>query len=247
MKTIDFTYYIERYNAGEMSDPERIWFEKELEANGNLRNEVELRKKTDEVLKNRDIISLRNKLSSIEMTRKERAVTKPQKQLYLSFAASIAVLAIVGSIIIFADNNLSSGDIMKHYYEEYKPASGQRSAGSVKNELFTQGLECFQTHDYRNAALYFSKVIESEPNDMYATLLNGISNFEDSKYGDAKKSFGTVIDDNKNLYIDQAQWYLALCYIQTQEKQKAIQILKIISDEGGFYAKKSKKILRKID
>ena len=30
MKTIDFSYFIERYNAGEMSDAEKEWFQKEL-------------------------------------------------------------------------------------------------------------------------------------------------------------------------------------------------------------------------
>ena len=36
MKTIDFSYFIERYNAGEMSDAEKLWFEKELEGDKNL-------------------------------------------------------------------------------------------------------------------------------------------------------------------------------------------------------------------
>jgi len=37
MKTIDFSYFIERYNANEMSDAERTWFRKELDGNDQLR------------------------------------------------------------------------------------------------------------------------------------------------------------------------------------------------------------------
>jgi len=66
MKTIDFSYYIERFIAGEMSDTEKQWFLKELEANENLRHEVNLRKQTDEILKKKDVMTLRNKLSEIE-------------------------------------------------------------------------------------------------------------------------------------------------------------------------------------
>jgi hypothetical protein len=33
MKTIDFSYFVERYNAGEMDQNERVWFKKELEGN----------------------------------------------------------------------------------------------------------------------------------------------------------------------------------------------------------------------
>ena len=60
MKSIDFSYYIERYNAGEMSDAERLWFQKELKGNETLLAEVNHRKNTDEVLKNQNIILLRN-------------------------------------------------------------------------------------------------------------------------------------------------------------------------------------------
>ena len=55
MKTIDFSHFIERYIAGEMGEDEKQWFEKELEGNENLRSEVDLRKKTDLVLKNQNI------------------------------------------------------------------------------------------------------------------------------------------------------------------------------------------------
>ena len=62
MKTIDFSYFIERYNAGEMDDAEKQWFTKELKDNEKLRKEVELRRVTDTILKNQDQMNLRNKL-----------------------------------------------------------------------------------------------------------------------------------------------------------------------------------------
>jgi hypothetical protein len=249
MKTIDFSYFIERYNAGEMSDAERLWFDKELKENKKLRDEVNLRKKTDEVLKNQDLISLRNKLSSIERSRSAKPIspTRSGKQIYIKYAAIIAGAVIIGSLVFFSGRNLSTEEILNRYTTEYKPTSNQRSSEVVSNEYFKQGLEYFDTHDYKNAAFYFSKVVESEPKDMYANLLSGISNYEVSKYSEAKQSFGIVIDDKKNLYIDQAQWYLALCFLQTEEKEKSIQLLKKIKNEGGYFAKNAKIILRKIN
>ena len=99
MKTIDFSYFIERYNAGEMSDTEKQWFLKELEGNIELRNEVELRKRTDEILKKQDVLSLRNKLSQIERNRNEvtKQVSSPVKT-YIRYAAVIAALVLIGSI-----------------------------------------------------------------------------------------------------------------------------------------------------
>jgi len=248
MKTIDFSYFIERYNAGEMSDAEKLWFDKELIGNEKLRDEVNLRKQTDEVLKNQDLISLRNKLTSIERSRSVKIPeTKTKKHLHIKYAAIIAVAVIIGSLAIFSGKSLSTDEILKRYIVEYKPISNLRTSGVVSNEYFTQGLEYFDTHDYKNAAFYFSKVVESEPKDMYANLLSGISNYEVSKYSEAKQSFGIVIDDKKNLYIDQAQWYLALCFLQTDEKEKSIQLLEKIKNEGGYFAKNAKVILRKIN
>jgi len=248
MKTIDFSYFIERYNAGEMNDAEKLWFDKELNGNKKLRDEVNLRKKTDEVLKSQDLISLRIKLSAIERSRSVKAQdTKPKRHLNIKYAAVIAAALIVGSLAIFSGKNLGTEEILKRYTVDYKPTTNQRSSGAIANEYFTQGLEYFNTHDYKNAALYFSKVVESEPKDMYANLLSGISNYEVSKYSEAKQSLGIVIDDKKNLYIDQAQWYLALCFLQTDEKEKSIQLLKKIKTEGGYFAKNAKVILRKIN
>jgi tetratricopeptide (TPR) repeat protein len=245
MKTIDFSYFIERYNAGEMSDAEKLWFDKELEGNDQLQEEVNLRKRTDVILNNKDIISLRNKLSGIEKMRTEsNHVRKSKRPVYVKSSIILAVIVLTVGLAIFPGKNLNNDEILSRYYKEYTPTAGQRSIETVKNENFTQALEYFETHDYRNAALYFNKVIESNPKDMSATLLHGISNFEESKYREAKQSFGKVIDDNRNLYIDQAQWYLALCYLRTDEKERAVKLMEIIGNEGGFYARDAKKILR---
>jgi hypothetical protein len=87
-------------------------------------------------------------------------------------------------------------------------------------------------------------VLENKPNDMQTVLLKGVANFEEKKYPEAKQSFGKVIDDKNNLYIDQAQWYLALCYLNTNETDKAKQLFKLIGKEDGIYKNDAKKIIR---
>ena len=246
MKTIDFSYFIERYNAGEMSDSEKQWFEKELEGNDKLRNEVNLRKRTDEILKNQNVISLRNKLSSIENQRKEagKSAKDPKKIRYIRYAAVIAALILIGSITLFTGKSLNNETIMKKYYKVYEPPTSQRSATTGTDADFTLALEFYNTRDYERAAVLFNKVLENKPNDMEVVLLNGVSNFEEKKYPEAKQSFGKVINDKNNLYIDQAQWYLALCYVNTNETDKAKQLFKTIVKEGGIYKDNARKIIR---
>jgi len=247
MKTIDFSYFIERYNAGDMSDAEKQWFRKELDGNEKIRNEVNLRKRTDEVLKNQNIISLRNKLSGIEKRREANIpVRNSKKPAYLNYAAVIAGLVLIGSIAMFSGKNLSSEEIMNRYYKAYEPPTSQRSGQSETNADFTLALEFYNTHDYEKAAIFFNKVLESNPRDMQSVLLNGVANFEDKKYPDAKQSFVNVINDNNNLFIETAKWYLAMCYVKTDEREKAFQLLEIIKKEGGIYRNDAKKIIRKL-
>lgn len=250
MKTIDFSHFIEKYLAGEMGEDERKWFEKELEGNKNLSSEVNLRKNTDLILRDQNVISLRNKLSHMEKKRKEKeadiTAKRSHKPAYIRYAAVVTALAVIGSVILFTGRNNNSDEVISRFYKTYDPPASQRSLQSVENADFSLALEFYNTNDYANAALFFSKVVESNPKDMQSVLLNGVSNFEDQKYPEAKISFTTVINDNNNLFIETARWYLALCYIKTDETVKAVNQLESIAGENGIYSKNARKILRKL-
>ena len=248
MKTIDFSYFIERYNAGEMDEAEKQWFRKELAGNEKLRREVDLRNKTDNILKNQDLLNLRNKLNAIE---KQREVSIPAKKQggrpVIKYAAVLAALIIIGGLMMFSNSRkMSSDEIISRYYKPYETAASSRSPEIVKNNDYTLALDYYDIHDYRNAAIYFNKVVESEPGNMQSTLLNGISNFENHNYPAAKSSFSKVIQDNDNFYIDHAQWYLAMCYIITEEKAKAVKQLSLIKNSNTIYRKDARKVLRSL-
>lgn len=246
MKTIDFSYFIERYNAGEMDESEKEWFRKEMEGNEKLRREVELRKKTDMLLKERDIMNLRNKLNDIEKHRKEPVPAAKQKKLPgIRYAAVVAGLIVIGSIALMSKGKPDNDELISRYYQPYEIAAISRSASTGSGtDNFRLAVEYYNIRDYRNAAVYFSRVLDDNPGDMRTELLNGISNFEIQNYPEASGSFSKVIADKNNFYIDHAQWYLALCYIKTGDTDKAVSQLEKIEDSRTIYRKEAKKILR---
>jgi tetratricopeptide (TPR) repeat protein len=156
----------------------------------------------------------------------------------------MAGIVIIGSLMIFRGKNLSSEDILKQYYKVYEPPTSQRSANAGTDADFTLALEFYNAHDYDKAAALFNKVLGSKPNDMQTVLLIGVTNFEEKKYPEAKQSFGRVIDDKNNLYVDHARWYLALCYLNTSETEKAKQLFTLIGSENGIYQNDARKIVR---
>ena len=172
MKTIDFSHFIEKYLAGEMGEDEKKWFEKELEGNSNLRSEVNLRRKTDLVLKDQNVMSLRNKLSTIEKKRREATIeeSKTRKPVYIRYAAVIAALAVIGSVMLLTGNKTGSDEVVSRFYKSYEPPASQRSGQIAENADFTLALEFYNTNDFANAALFFSKVVESNPKDMQSSV-----------------------------------------------------------------------------
>jgi len=248
MKTIDFSYFIERYNSFEMTESERQWFIKEMEGNDEIRREVELRKQTDDILKKQVVMSLRSKLSELEKNRLERKKSIVfRRNAVLKYAAAFAGATVITSLILFSGKTLTSEEIVDQYYETYEAPSAQRSSSSDANTDYIMGLKYYNAHDYGNAASQFAKVLEKNPNDMRTHLLSGVSNMEEKMYNEAEKSFTTVIDNNNNLFIESARWYLALCYVKTEDIDKAIPLFQSIRKEGGLYSKDAKKVLRKIN
>ena len=245
MKTIDFSYFIERYNAGEMNDAEKQWFLRELEGNKTLREEVELRKKADDVLTKHPTLMLRNKLREIERQRAE--VVPPvnrRKNFTIRYAAVISVLVLLGSLMLIPEKQQPVDELVQNIVKPYEAISASRSSEAIGNEDYKTGLEYFIIHDYSTAAGYFSKVLLKNPGDMESTLLYGVSNFEVKNYPDATNSFTKVVDNNDNLYIEDAQWYLAMCYMLTEERNDAIRQLEMIIKSKSIYRKEARRALR---
>lgn len=246
MKTIDFSYFIERYNAGEMDEAEKLWFRKELEGNKRLRDEVTLRKKADMVLKNHDSVQLRIKLAEIEKNRAAARPKNPGKHSTWKYAAAIIAFALIGSVVVLTSGKMTNEELIGKFYKPYEGATTSRSQQAAVNDDYSRGLEYYNIHDYRNAALYFGKVVSSDRKYIESTMYYGVSKYEEKNYPEAVQKFRVVTDDGDNMYMEDAQWYLALCYIQTNEKELAVKQLDMIRRSESIYSKQAGKILRKM-
>ncbi len=244
MKTIDFSYFIERFIAGEMDEKEKQWFLKEMEGNRDLKLEVDLRRKAEKIIERQDIVNLRRKLADIGQ--KHASVSEHHKSGRIKYAAAIVVFVIIGAGILLSRGRPGPDELFDKYYKTYEPSLSVRSGLNRVNQDFNLAIEYYNVRDYRNAAIYFSKVIQKEPEDMHSTLLNGISNFEISNYPEAEVSFVRVIDNDDNLFIDHAQWYLSMCYLKTDELRKAKDQLAKIADSESIYRRNAKQILRRL-
>jgi TolA-binding protein len=244
MKTIDYSYFIEKYNAGEMDQAEKTWFEKELLTDKSLQKEVMLRKKTDKILERQDIISLRNKLASIEKMRtfeKKRNVKWQTPR--FRYAAVIAGLVLIGSLLFVRYNKQSSDQVFRNNYIPYEIQDNSRSAEATYNEA----VGYYKNGEFSKALEAFESYLENNPGSTKTLFYSGVTNLELRNYERAETSFIKVIDNKPNLYIEDANYYLAMCYIKTKKIILAkTQLKTIINSESKKYKTLAESALRKL-
>jgi hypothetical protein len=242
MKTIDFSYFIERYIAGEMNQNELAWFTKEMEGNLSLQKEVLLRKKTDLILERQDILSLRNKLASIEKSRKAEKIAKGKINSWrIRYAAIFTGLIVIGSLLFFSFRTENPARLFTKYYETYEYPGVSRSADA---SVYSQAIKYFNNKEFAKAGEGFEAYLRTNPSTPHIMFLNGISNMEIKRFYKAEIAFDKVLNQKVNPYTYDANWYLAMCYLATSDKLKAKEQLQNIIKSESLYKNRAKQILR---
>ena len=102
-----------------------------------------------------------------------------------------------------------------------------------------------QIKDYEQAfKLLEKKIIHDSTQHMYIFYYSLMA-MELGKNNIAQKYFIKLIN-NDNIFLDDAQWFLALSYLKT-DKEKAIEeFRKISNDKNHYKRKKAKKILKQL-
>jgi hypothetical protein len=241
---------LESYINSELSNEELASFEAELTSNQKLMDEIELIKNIDLALSETDVMQLRNNLQNIageiassKQTERSFAGKFKAKRIVLStVAASLILLLGITGIL----SRQSQDNIYQKFYSKYEATGIVRSANITANKTLSEALQKFENQDYNAALNLFTEVIARDQNNMVGHFYTGVSLQETGKYQNAIKEYETVIIDKDNLFTEQAEWYIGLCYLQTNENKKAYKQFKKIARNEGFYQQKAQSILNKI-
>jgi tetratricopeptide (TPR) repeat protein len=69
---------------------------------------------------------------------------------------------------------------------------------------------------------------------------------EISNYPGASGSFSKVIEHNDNLYLEDAALYLGLCYMMTDNTDKALKQFDAIAASKSRYSRQAARLVRKL-
>jgi tetratricopeptide (TPR) repeat protein len=157
-----------------------------------------------------------------------------------SIAASIAIFLLVGASFLFNMNDsMTNEEIFGQYYTTENSILTVRSNTAAEYSPVNDGLKYFDQHNYEKALYAF----ELAPENVVAKLYAGFSYMELQQYDQAIEKFKNIIDQKDNLFIDQAEWNLGLCYIITNNTDQAKEILAQITNSNTIYNIRAQQLL----
>lgn len=274
--TVEYTERIADYLLGDMSQEERICFETDLLIDPDLAFEFKRQTPIIEHLKSKAILEeIENSPDMEEAERVVQAffqakeneepssqeqdnIDNQEKSIHLNTGSKaktrkllpllMAAAVLVGALLIWTGGIANQGErLYSHYYEPMNGA-GFITRGD-NNEIyqeFRNALDYYMKEEYSNSAILFQQIGENSPGFSEGRLYLGLSLLGAEKTAAA----ASVLEDylsSFNKYIPEAKWYLALCYLQLDNRAEAKNILKELSGEAGILGENSAEIVKRLN
>lgn len=247
MNTINVNHTIENYLSGSAAKAEEAWLLGEISKDPGLAREVALRRRTNEILEDRSILDLRAKLSMIEMKKRSGGTLRSTMAKSAKYAAAVALLAFITTVLYFALRAGSQDQLYNKYYARYETPGAVRSLVDAGNSLMENAIAAYSAKDYETAIGFLEQLISTEQGTIETVFMHGMANMEVKNYPSATGSFTRVLEHNDNLYLEDAAWYLGLCYMMTEDRERALKQFDAISASRSRYSKEAARLARRLN
>lgn len=145
-----------------------------------------------------------------------------------------------------SQSNYTNDEIFNMYYQSYEANGIVRSASTNIDQDLSDALALYNDKKYNDALVLFNQILDKDYSNISVHLYAGISNMESFSYKKAIESFQLIIDHQNNLYVEQAEWYMAICYLKMYQNDVAKSMFEKIAYEDSSYQEQAKDILKKL-
>lgn len=167
---------------------------------------------------------------------------KSRIRIFLVPITSIAaVFALVFSLNIYHNNRIMNNMFATYYTPlEYDQELASRGNDSISPELIS-AMDAYYKKLYKDALKKFNAM---QSVDRKFLIYKAICLIETERLPEAINLLEQLVNDGEGTeYWQQANWYLAISYLGSHEKDKAMQLLKEIADYDGTFQIKAKNIM----
>jgi len=242
---------LQKYLDNELSEKELARFEQELNVSPELLVDLNLYREVDEAIADTEVLDFRSQLTDLrEETRRSdtgRRVFRFSRPWHYAASAALALLVAIGLATVLG-RPLSNNDLFAKYMKPYELVLTNRSVDNEVIQLWmNRAQERFLSGEFEAAIDAFDEVLELNADKMEAEFYTGVSYMEIKRHQEASESFSRVIEQDDNLYIQKAEWFLAGCLLAMDETDRARrQLASIAASTNHYYQKDAAKILKRM-
>lgn len=235
---------IEAFLNGELDGAQDEVFAEEMINNKHLKKDVRLVKDVNDALSEGDIFELRDELQeiagNIHIREKQSVIPlKAPRRKKRQFGIVAALLVCVLGISSLIRLNGGGENLYDEYYEIPVAVAPFRAASQENTPTLEQGFKLYTRKDFSGSLNYFENILRNDSGNIIARFYAGASYQNLNKLEDAIINYDRVIRHNDNLFVEQAEWYRALCYLGLHNYQAAESHLEAIIDRKSYYGKEA--------
>lgn len=234
-----------RYLDGELEENEKEELEKQLETDKSLQEALQSLQAAREAIRyfgiKQEVANIHNQMMN-ELRAPIRKINPRRKILRYSLAAAASILLFFVGILAYKFFTLSPDKLFADNYKSYE-LNITRGAGTEPTAIESAYLEKRYNDVIR---------LSENSNDIESIFLSALSNIELKNISRGIDGFKKVIMMNEaahtNTFKDEAEYYLALAYVQHKDYKLAYELMeKIQGDPSHLYNKKiSAKLIRDV-
>lgn len=231
---------IEAYLAGTLPDEEMAAFERQLQTDANLAEQVQIHANLATILQARQKLLKKQHWQQLVQQQNGKGKTASFPQLrFKGWAVLAAAVLVLAAGIYFARQMLlpppNMAQIALQQWQETQNTdawSGLRGAGSdttAQQQKLQNALEAYGNGQYSDALVQLNSIGAQSALYPDALLLSGMCYMQLQLPQKAAAQFSVLLQpENDNLLKDRARWYLALALLQNSNFSEAQQQLELI-------------------
>lgn len=230
---------IEKYIRGEATAEEREQVNRLMREDTDFKKSALFQIELRQAVRREENRKLKQHLQSLDRKRKN---TFPFPRIL-----KIAAVVIIGLGLMWLFK--PSSDAERLFAKNFKPYPNivipAVRAGSLSDGNREKAFRYYDEHNYAMAAAAFEALREEEGAD-YANFYRAISLMADHQVEEAIELLANLNQETPDRFKIQTDWYLALGYLKTGDKEKAIKHLNRVITADGAMATQAKEIIARI-
>jgi tetratricopeptide (TPR) repeat protein len=236
----------ERYYQGDLNSEELKKFEDELEKNISFQTEFKAFSDINNVLADKQLTDFRVKLKNIHHDNFGKVRTK---KLFLRrfFATAASLIILLGTayyFLIFKTQQVEDTRLFSTFYPDMISLKGSQET----NIQFSEAVSAYNAKSFNKAVSLFENIVKTDSTNSLYTFNLAMAHLGAGNYFKSEDLFEKIVAQNNSLVLDNAQWFLAICYYKTGRITKAkLQFRKIAANPTHFKANDAKKALELIE